>query len=573
MVKITDYQSQGLTIPSLDILSQSETGLEPLLFKNTIAEYLFPDSKFSIGTLYRSTTSEQLENLPNCQLAFAAGDKVYLSDRGGEREKIFPVPSDAAAYGSIPMTECRNFAEAQDCRVAIVDDETGENSLGLNPEAAKRLVGDCYGKSDETLHSSIGGEENTAFQFRIGIKEQEGTPARIAKGTLSPTNLKPYGVDLILAKSSFKGRKGTDNQEIAVGTYRWTVGVGIKTHAYRAKQSLGAQILVNYPKAVAALLPLIEHRLEELGKVATDPVLLAKDYLENVRKRYEHLAKEQIEEMRELEQESQEDEGLEALAEVQSKGPKQERLFRLIERDVDNHQQLLEHPQVTNALNNYLRKEYLELATGRFAEFDSALLQPSLNLKEDEFCDPTLPEGVKVMVTRSPFLNSNNFITLTNRHLKEAKELRGVVFMNPARAASSLQGDFDGDRVAFSPVPRQVNPKAPREKQLWQKFLIALAAEIEEKQKPEQRYAEVIKKRKIPYTGSFAEVAISARENKIGAIARLVMKVISLENELEVLPDAEKTSYLQRIASWMAGSLKKKITDLFRFYPNGRGSR
>jgi hypothetical protein len=23
----------------------------------------------------------------------------------------------------------------------------------------------------------------------------------------------------------------------------------------------------------------------------------------------------------------------------------------------------------------------------------------------------------------------------------------------------------------------------------------------------------------------------------------------------------------------MAGSLKKKITDLFRFYPNGRGSR
>ena len=250
MPQVKKLESDGLFIENFEVLTQQAREIPPIRFKNTLAEYLFPDSTFSLTSFYKKNTPEQLEGIGGKSLQFANVSKGYFSDTGKERETIFPIPSDGAAYGSIPFTDCRNFHEVTEAKVAIVDDVTGENSLGLEPHLAKRLVGDCYGQIDRTLHIAIEGEENTPFQFRIGIREQPTTVARIAKGTLSPKDLSDLGVDVVLAKSSFKGRKGEKNDEIKVGTYDWTFGVGIKTHAYRGEQSLGAQILVNYPKAV-----------------------------------------------------------------------------------------------------------------------------------------------------------------------------------------------------------------------------------------------------------------------------------------------------------------------------------
>ncbi|MBW4635053.1 MAG: hypothetical protein KME30_25080 [Iphinoe sp. HA4291-MV1] len=192
---------------------------------------------------------------------FASDDKV--------RERIYPNASDGAAYGSLLFTPCRDFKELKNLRILVIDDATGENGGFLPPDVAKNLVGDCYGKISLDLAEELTSSSNTPFQFRLGIKEQEENPvARIAKGTLAPFRLEQVGealirdngktgYDMVLATSSFKGRKGED--ALAPGEYNLTVGLGIKTLAEYGEHSLGTQILVNYPRAVEAdMLPRLE---------------------------------------------------------------------------------------------------------------------------------------------------------------------------------------------------------------------------------------------------------------------------------------------------------------------------
>ncbi|PSF35763.1 hypothetical protein C7H19_15160 [Aphanothece hegewaldii CCALA 016] len=581
VTQIRRLQSEGLPIAHFDTLT-GQSGELTTTFKNTIAEYLFPNTTFSLGTVYPKTTEEQLKSqvlrparaepaataqsrsIPSKTLAFANGEKFYFADTE-VRHQIFPKDSDGAAYGSIPFTDNRSIHELTDVKVLVIDDETGENNIGLAPESAKKLVGDCHGQISPHVHQAIGGEANTPFQFRIGIKATENSPARIAKGTLAPVDLTKVGdYDLILPKSAFKGRKGEQNQEIQPGEHSITLALGIKTHAYRGEQSLGPQILVNYPKSVEAAIPLVEQRLAKLTQIASDPVALATDYLETTRSRYRFIAEDRLDEKILNDQELAEalleelgDDYLEQESEIYDRAAEllnKERNYHLIKADLEGHRQLLEHPKVVDLLNKHLQTQYRELATGRAIKFQAALLQPSLDLKEDEFCDPKLPEGVKVIVTRSPFLNSNNFIALTNRPIPEAMEMQGSVYMNPKTAALHLQGDFDGDRVAYQSIPRQ--PKTDMDR-----FLIALAAEITEKQLPQNRYADVVKPDKQSYQGSFEAIALSARENQVGIVANQVMKAIALEHETQMLPEQEKMEYINKVAAYFKGKNNLDLPD------------
>jgi hypothetical protein len=55
-------------------------------------------------------------------------------------------------------------------------------------EQAKRLVGDCYGRMNPDIARELTGAANIPFQFRMGIKPQDGNEVhRIAKGTLAPS--------------------------------------------------------------------------------------------------------------------------------------------------------------------------------------------------------------------------------------------------------------------------------------------------------------------------------------------------------------------------------------------------
>ncbi|EAZ87931.1 hypothetical protein CY0110_14790, partial [Crocosphaera chwakensis CCY0110] len=168
-------------------------------------------------------------------------------------------------------------------------------------------------------------------------------------------------------------------------------------------------------------------------------------------------------------------------------------------------------------------------------------MQPHHALKENEFCDPKLPNGAEVIVTRSPLVNSNGVITLTNRHLDDVKHLKGTVYMNAKTAADYLQGDFDGDRVAYELASKYPN----------------LTAEIKEKHKKENRYKDIEKLLKKAYEGSFESIALSAKDNQIGIIAIKVMKAVALEMEFENLPQEKVEEYINDFSDHFSGLWKK----------------
>ena len=149
-------------------------------------------------------------------------------------------------------------------------------------------------------------------------------------------------------------------------------------------------------------------------------------------------------------------------------------------------------------------------------------------------------DGKELITLRSPVLNSNGISVFTNRHLEdeEAMKDQGVIFMNPKDAASILQGDFDGDALSRSVFDLRVaHEKAEK--------YPTLSAEIKERRKPENRYEEIEKKEKVPYTGSFEEIALAQSQDQIGLIANQVMKAEALRIECESCPDEKKRAFFK----------------------------
>ncbi|MBE9130090.1 hypothetical protein IQ258_29155, partial [Coleofasciculus sp. LEGE 07081] len=591
-----------ITVPHFDPLLKTPTGIEEPI-KNSLAEYLFPDTQFAVGYIYEgSTTEEDLLEVGRMTPQFSNGTKVYFGSKE-VREKVYPKDSDGAAYGSLVFTPCQNFKELKNLRILIIDDTTGENGGIIPPEQALKLVGDCYGRMNPNVAEKLTGMTNTPFQFRMGIKPQTEASTtlgfspersrranndvhRIAKGTLAPSvkleslgqpqiirsgrkTVLKMGYNLVLPTSSFKGRK--DSSRIQPGEYNFTVGIGVKTPARYGKHSLGTQVLVNYPKGVEAdILPKLEEKATLLAELQSDPRKIANYFVE--KHKLQHFDKtqcplelqsgvpSQAENLTvsesphfgpstssgqaaqcppdiskvgsifdELLKENEEQEETESNEQPEPSSSQDNQLIQVLEACIEHHPQLLEHEKIVDKLRSLVRKEWHDISTGRAIEFQSGLAQPSLDLRYDEICVPYLPEGEKLIVTRSPLVNSNGVITLTNRHLPEFRYEKGTVHIHPETAATYLQADFDGDRLAY-----ELASKYP-----------TLAAEIEEKQRPENRHADVVKAAKEEYVAnSFAEIAIAASSNKIGLIANDIQKAVAIYNEVDNLPEHEQKVFL-----------------------------
>jgi hypothetical protein len=548
-----------LRLNHFDTKTKQETGIEEKL-ENTLAEYLFPDVEFSIGTAYpEATIPEDLQEYNGKTLQFSAGKRMFFASDSTIREQLYPNPSDGAAY-PLPFTPCRSFHELENVRILVVDDVTGDSGGVIASDDARTLVGDCKGLIDRNF-AVANNIDVRAFQFRLGIKPQaESRVMRIAKGTLAPTQLERlgessfrmggkvrdgtlrsrFGYDLVLATSSFKGRKGDD--AIKPGEYLLSIGLGVKALALYREHSLGTQILVNYPSSVNnEILPIIKQQAEQLASDQKDIRKLAQRYIETYERRKAVLAKNQ-----EIEPNLQADidkftifDNLDSGGEIKdvrendnlTLSQKDLLLYSLIKADLANYCQLLEHPKIIAELQEFTRKQWVEIATGRSIKFTSGLAQPSLDLQHDEICIPFLTEGEEIIVTRSPLINSNGVITLKNKHLPEM--LDGCVYIHSKTAMDNMQCDFDGDLLAFAPS----------------RDFPHLAAEVKERNLPENRYPDIIKKDKVAYQGSFAEIVVSAMETTIGIIASEIQKNIALQCEVCAIPQLERFNYLLKISN------------------------
>ncbi|MFB2771928.1 hypothetical protein ACE1AT_21965 [Pelatocladus sp. BLCC-F211] len=548
----------ALKLNHFDTKTKQDTLIQEKL-ENTLAEYLFPGVKFSIGTAYpEATIPEDLSEHNGMSLQFSSGKRMFFANDPNIRQQLYPNPSDGAAY-PLPLTPCRTFQELRNVRVLVVDDTTGENGGVIANNDAKKLVGDCKGLIDKDFAVS-NNIESRPFQFRLGIRPQQESPVmRIAKGTLAPARLDKFGesffrmggsakistlrtktgYDIVLATSSFKGRKGED--AIQPGEYMLTVGLGVKAVAQYREHSLGTQILVNYPKAVQQeILPIIKQQAEKLASDQKDPRRLALRYIETYERRKALRAKHDeasLDTLEEIENKFSIFDSLDSGGETgeiedgedNSTQQKDLLIYSLLKADLSGYCQLIEHPKIIAELQEFARKQWVEIATGRSIKFTSGLAQPSLDLKLNEICIPYIAEGEEIIVTRSPLINSNGVITLKNKYLPEM--LNGCVYIHPKTAMDNMQCDFDGDLLAFAP-----SKDFPR-----------LSAEVKEKILPSNRYPDIVKKTKVPYQGTFEEIAVSAMENKIGIIANDIQKNIALQCEIDAMPQTEKADYLKKI--------------------------
>ena len=560
----------ALKLNQFDTKTKKDTGIEQKLDK-VLAQYLFPNTKFSIGIAYPDATipedlEEDLDGIGSLQ--FSSGTRMFFADNPNVRSLLYPNPSDGAAY-PLPFTPCQSFHELRDVRVLVIDNLTGENGDVMAKNDALKLVGDCKGLIDRDFAIS-NDIQPRAFQFRLGIKPQEESRVmRIAKGTLAPTKLlrlgessfrmsgkvkdgtlrSKIGYDMVLATSSFKGRKGED--AIKPGEYVLSLGLGVKSLALYREHSLGTQVLVNYPQAVKhEILPIIKEQAEKLAQDQKDPKNLAQRYIDTCSRRKE-LAAKKLDSDKDFEQDIDEklfvfdnlvsDSEIEETQECDNcrKEQKDLKIYSILKADTENFYQLLEHPKIISDLKEFARKQWVEIATGRSIKFTSGLAQPSLDLQPNEICIPYLKEGEEIIVTRSPLINSNGVITLKNKRLPQT--LSGCVYINPKTAMDNMQCDFDGDLLAFAPS----------------KEFPILAEEVKQKNLPENRYPDIVKKAKVPYQGTFAEIAVSAMDNKIGIIANEIQKNIALQCEVYEIPKSEKSDYLQRISAHFNYVLKR----------------
>ena len=111
--------------------------------------------------------------------------------------------------------------------------------------------------------------------------------------------------------------------------------------------------------------------------------------------------------------------------------------------------------------------------------------------------------------------------------------LDGSIHINPTTAAKHLQADFDGDRLAY---------------ELADKYPV-LAEEIRQKLTPQQRYPDVVKRDKVPYQGSFEEIAIQCASNDIGTIANQIMRSVAIYNDTLARPPTEQPEWVLKAAS------------------------
>jgi hypothetical protein len=528
--------------------------------RNCLAEYLFPDASFALGEVDPETVkASDLREYQGMSLQFASGQRMYFCDRN-VGELLYPNPSDRIAYGSLPFTPNRTFHELQQMRVLVIDDGTGENGGILPNEVARRLVGDCHGKLSLDMAQQLTGRDDTPFQFRLGIRPQEGNQFyRIAKGTLASdsrldsltstvsyqTGRAKLGYDLVLPTSAFKGRKG--EQSIAPGEYTLDLGIGVKALAEYGGQRLGTQVLVNYPKGVERdILPIAREQARELSRVQGNIHALAQTYL----RMYEERQESRMAEIQGLSEDLDAlGDEVDDLAEPERESQEQ-RLYEILKADLSHHGQLLEHPNTVNELRDAVQNLWRDIALARSIRVQSALAQPSLDLKDNEVCVSKMPDGMELIVTRSPLVNSNGVILLTNRHLPQLMRQQGVIYIHPETAAKHLQADFDGDRLAFERADR-----FPR-----------LTAEIEEALKPENRYPDVVKRDKVPHQGTIEEIAVSAVKNDIGKIANQIMGAVSLRWETTLLPEEEKARYVSEAGAYYRKLLARNASpsDSFR---------
>ncbi|MEL4896895.1 hypothetical protein P9B04_15785, partial [Crocosphaera sp. Alani8] len=409
----------------------------------------FPDKdyseSFSIGHLDEASEAEDLysNRHPNGDVLLLSNGQRLLYGPAEIKEqlinKLNPDTMHNGAYGSLFVGECKNSYQGE-VTFLVVDDSNGDNGGYIDDEQAWKLVGDCHGKVNPNFSEQLSNTTDEVIQFRLGNLDD----SLYGKGTLAPKNFSDYFKDkevgeqvaFIIPTSSFKGAgKGT----VKPGLYTKEVWLGEKEKAQTGEIAL-SQLLPSYPNALKDFIPELKNNLSDLKEIIQDPRLLAEHYCTQYERREQKKDKDW--------QPPTPTEAVERYRNYQQKGLKNtvsddnneldsgyEDFIYLAFKADPNHHRLLESKKFSQALQEFVRKDYLNSAIGKNFKFDRAMIIPSKDLKTGEICVPWMKEGEQVLNFRSPFLNHNGMVNSTNKYVEdmyapEGKELKGVIIVN-----------------------------------------------------------------------------------------------------------------------------------------------
>ncbi|MCT7953612.1 hypothetical protein NG798_27835, partial [Ancylothrix sp. C2] len=292
------------------------------------------------------------------------------------------------------------------------------------------------GQKDEIIRHVV--------QHRMALIDSENhSQIRIAKGTLAPKNLDnlPWnqekadssGIDIIIPLSSFKGQKPK------VGYYEIDTWIGAKSISQNGKSRTGELNLTE------DTLPTLTTRALELVELAKDPRKLAADFIKTYEKqaliRREATVQSDSEEspitLEEVEEAALEsmyemigqDETItDEMASLLEKETQQEMLiYKALKTAQENNtlEQIVENGYIANKLNDYIRKQKIDIVSGGAIKWNRAIIIPSKDLNDDQICVPGLPMGEDIINFRSPCLLRTDVAIQTNTQTDDILDPKG----------------------------------------------------------------------------------------------------------------------------------------------------
>ena len=298
--------------------------------------------------------------------------------------------------------------------ILSIDDETGENGVGLAPEIGKQILGDSHGKISENLLREMGGDTTRLMQYRAVGTE----PGRewFAKGTVQARlqeTLKRYGIkeqpDLILPLSSFKGG---GKKRISPGMIDTSILISNHGESRERSYKLSSVVQKLEGEGLAWAIHEQNKEIEELNQSFQSTDELYKRLIKYLEPKDDNF------------------------------DPKHWRdcdrpeYIALREDYESGHERLIFTPHYVNALQDMYAASARKIAATDFVKVKGAMIYCDYELQNNEIAVPYLEDGAKVAAIRSPIIQLTDISLVENKKIQalyndSGELMQGVVACSP----------------------------------------------------------------------------------------------------------------------------------------------
>jgi hypothetical protein len=559
---ITDDGSEGqiITVSTFYVwncTTQSFSTSPPVVLRNTMLAALYPDKKFIIGEIPKTSTDASLLDpfkVPDVSdpyfLDLASNSRTHgrflFTPKRTIGRDYFPSKDDwkRIIYGSILHTGC-NRMFYREIKYIVVDDER-RNPSDSSPQDdgvnnTHWDTGDCHAKLSKSLLTllesweTIGNEDNpTTIQIRAAIFKEWTIKGTASHSYKFENDARFAGVDLVIPLSCFKGNKP------APGNYTGKVLIGVVHEAEERRAKPGWMLWQWFSFETLeqdGIISKLHEKCQKLSSALDDIYKLADVLRIDLDEAEQELA-------------NLDDNPDAEVAYVDS-------VLKIIKADKKGV--LILHPYVLLKVKFRLREMWKNLAKSAGVRFYSVMCTPDTSLEKYQksygndfvfkpkvFCSPSFNEG-QYIVFCNPMRHWGDVQLWENFHEGRFRNTRGVLAAT-RELLLSLGRDTDGDFIQLINSNRYP--------------AITYALQGMDKSPKVKKFP------KVALTGSLQQIAINSMNDITGVVASLLGRARAIGAELIVL-DIPKEGEM-RIIDFLSQELQIAVDSLKSAYPNNQ---